>query len=171
VVVTKEALDVLVVEGRLVPALRRRLEGVTVELPPLRRRMIEIPGLFRRLLDGQGSARPRTVSPELIERLCLYDWPCNAREMVLVVERLLSLHGDEDRLRAAHLPARMQSPAMDATTSPVTPVPRVEISRLLEAVRAAHGSVGRAASRLGISRERAYLVLAGIGQHTSQVER
>jgi transcriptional regulator of acetoin/glycerol metabolism len=164
VVVTQEPLDVAVAEGRLAPGLRRRLDGVTVELPPLRRRIIEIPGLFRCTLDVLSPERPRTISPELVERLCLYDWPCNAREMVLVVQRLLSLHGDEERLRAAHLPARMQSPAMDTTTSPVTPVPRVELSRLLEAVRATRGNVGRAATSLGITRDRAYALLEGMGQ-------
>jgi two-component system response regulator GlrR len=164
VVVTQEPLDRAVEEGQLAPALRLRLDGVTVELPPLRRRIIEIPGLFRCMLDAQSPDRPRTISPELVERLCLYDWPCNAREMVLVVERLLTLHGDEDRLRAAHLPARMQSPAMDTTTSPVTPVPRIELSRLLEAVRSTRGNVRRAAAGLGISRERAYRLLEGMGQ-------
>ena len=170
VVVTQEPLDAAVAAGQLLPALRRRLDGVTVELPPLRRRIIEIPGLFRCLLDADASDRPRTVSPELVERLCLYDWPCNGREMTLVVERMLAMHGDEERLRAAHLPARMQSPAMDTTTSPVTPVPRIELSRLLEAVRAAHGNVGRAAAALGISRERAYRLLEGMGEHAGHIE-
>jgi DNA-binding NtrC family response regulator len=172
VATTQEPLDVSVAEGRLSRALRSRLAGVTVELPPLRRRVAEIPALFQRLLDGRTGMRPRTVSPELIERLCLYDWPCNVREMVLVVERLLDLYGDEERLRAAHLPARMQAQVRDSnsTTSPVTPLPRMEVSKLLEAVRDAHGSLARAASRLGISRERAYRLMEGIGPQSGHAE-
>jgi molybdenum-dependent DNA-binding transcriptional regulator ModE len=46
----------------------------------------------------------------------------------------------------------------------------MEVSRLLEAVRASQGSVGRAASRLGISRERAYRLMEGIGQASGHLD-
>jgi transcriptional regulator of acetoin/glycerol metabolism len=129
----------------------------------LRQRQVEIPGLFRHLFSLHGEGRMPLLSTELVERLCLYDWPCYVRELVLLVKRLSALHGDELRLRSAHLPARMMPGDHEKTTSPVTPVNGVDASSLLDALREAGGNVGRAALRLGITRERAYRLIDRLG--------
>jgi transcriptional regulator of acetoin/glycerol metabolism len=184
VIATQEPLDEARAEGRLRPELLACLAGPTVRLPPLRERLLEIPALFRRVLDDQlvqlaggpvkalvlGARRAPQLSTELVERLCLYDWPCNIREMALVVRRLLALHGDEPLLRTTHLPARMLAPAREKCTARVTPVPKVDLPSLLEALREANGHVGRAALRLGISRERAYRLIDRLGVQTSRAE-
>jgi transcriptional regulator of acetoin/glycerol metabolism len=164
---SQEPLATALGEGRLQPALYRQLDGVKLRLPALRRRVAEIPSLFRRLFERQerGGRRGRCplLSTDLVERLCLYDWPCNVREMVLLVERLAALHGDELRLRSAHLPARMMPLDLEKTTSPVTPLGGVDPSSLLDALREAGGNVARAANRLGITRERAYRLIERLG--------
>ena len=78
---------------------------------------------------------------------------------------LISLHGDEDRLRSAHLPPRMLPPDLDnKTTSPVTPKSSgLDLPELLDAVRESGGNMTRAANRLGISRERAYRLIDRLG--------
>jgi two-component system response regulator HydG len=160
--------------GDLLPALFEVFGPATAQtlhLPPLRERLVEIPALFRHLvvLHGRpGAARARAIagpslSTELVERLCLYDWPCNVREMVLIVQRLIALHGDEPRLRAAHLPARLSPEREGSTTSPVAPVSGVDLSALLDAVRDAGGNISGAALRLGITRERAYRLIDRLG--------
>jgi hypothetical protein len=164
---SQEPLATAVAEGRLQRSLYQQLDGVKLRLPPLRQRVAEIPSLFRRLFeqrerDGRRGRCP-LLSTDLVERLCLYDWPCNVRELVLLVERLSAMHGDELRLRSAHLPARMMPPDLEKITSPVTPINGVDASSLLDALREAGGNVARAAARLGITRERAYRLIERLG--------
>ena len=57
------------------------------------------------------AGRPRpTVDSAFIERLCLYDWPFNVRELDLVTRQLIALHGDEKKLVRAMLPSRLLEP-------------------------------------------------------------
>jgi two-component system, NtrC family, response regulator GlrR len=165
VVGSQEPLARALADGRLENPLYRQLDGVKIPLPPLRRRAVEIPGLFRHLYRRHGSGNVPPPSTEMIERLCLYDWPCNVREMVLLVLRLIALHGDEDRLRSAHLPGRMLPRDLDnRTTAPVLPLgPVLDVPGVLAAVREAGGNMNRAAQRLGISRERAYRLIDRLG--------
>jgi two-component system response regulator GlrR len=170
---SQEPLEIALQAGHLLPALFDLLAATParrLRLPPLRERLLDIAGLFRHLLvlHGRPGVRARTsagpsLSTELVERLCLYDWPCNVREMVLIVQRLIALHGDEPRLRAAHLPARLAAEPEGSTTSPVAPVAGVELGALLDAVRDAGGNVADAALRLGITRERAYRLIDRLG--------
>ena len=170
---SQEPLEVAVQTGHLSPALFDLFAATParrLRLPPLRERLLDIAGLFRHLivLHGRPGVRARTsagpsLSTELVERLCLYDWPCNVREMVLIVQRLIALHGDEPRLRAAHLPARLAAEPEGSTTSPVAPVAGVDLGALLNAVRDAGGNVSDAALRLGITRERAYRLIDRLG--------
>jgi hypothetical protein len=170
---SQEPLEKAVSSGALLPALFDAFASVPsrrLRLPPLRERLVDIPGLFRHLLVLHGRPGPRgrgiagpSLSTELVERLCLYDWPCNVREMVLIVQRLIALHGDEPRLRASHLPARLAPEPEGSTTSPVAPVAGVDLSALLNAVRDAGGNISGAALRLGITRERAYRLIDRLG--------
>jgi transcriptional regulator of acetoin/glycerol metabolism len=162
---SQEPLATALADGRLMPALYEQLDGIKIRLPPLRRRVVEIPTLFQHLYLRHGRGTVPPLSSEMVERLCLYDWPCNVREMVLLLLRLISLHGDEDRLRSAHLPPRMLPADLDnRTTSPVIPLgPALDVPLMLDAVREAGGNMTRAASQLGITRERAYRLLDRIG--------
>ena len=87
VVGSQEPLATALADGRLVHSLYEQLDGVKVRLPPLRRRIVEIPALFLHLYRRHGSGRVPPPSTEMVERLCLYDWPCNVREMVLLLLR------------------------------------------------------------------------------------
>ena len=171
VVTTQEPIAQIAAAGRLIPELADRLAALTIRVPPLRQRLIDIPALFEALLAAQAEAAPvPALSAELIERLCLYDWPFNVRELLLLARRLWSLHGDEERLRAAHLPSRMQPRAREKTTNPVAAVGKVDLRALLAAVRTANGDVNRAAAQLGISRERAYRLLDRMGVQTARLD-
>lgn len=161
----QEPLAQAVAQGRFRADLFARLDGLSVRLPPLRERRAEIPYLFVRLLVENSGGRPPEVDARLIERLCLYDWPFNVRELSLLVKRLLVLHGAERRLTLAHLPERLrevEAPrASRASTPPPAPVEAPELPQLLEALRASNGNVARAAQALGISRQRAYRMMQG----------
>jgi hypothetical protein len=156
---TQLPLRQAVEERRMRPDLLARLDGVTVRLSPLRERIREVPFLFANFLtEHLGQAVPR-VSPRLIERLCLYDWPFNVRELEREAARLAGLHGREPVLRTAHLSARLGREG--GGPAPVTFDGGDEADSLAAALRIFHGNVARAAEALGISRQRAYRLMEG----------
>ena len=171
VVASQGSLDEAVHEGRFRADLLARLEGVTVRLPPLRKRREDVPPLFSHFLKEQSQGRAPAVEADLVERLLLHDWPFNVRELVLLVRRLLVLHGGESTLHAHHLPERMgegagsEPPARKAAQP--APVPAgadaVELPALIAALRTAAGNVARASAILGITRQRAYRLMEGHG--------
>jgi len=179
VVAAQEPLAQAVKEKRFRADLFARLNGVTLRLPPLRDRVEEIPFLFLRLLQDQAGGRAPEVEARAIERLCLYDWPFNLRELDLLVKRLLVLRPD-GQVRRADLPETMTlaeaaPPAPEADAPPAvrparprTPEDRQardeqDLAALKEALRAAHGNVVRAAEAAGMTRQRAYRLM---GQRT-----
>ncbi|HEX5102142.1 MAG TPA: sigma 54-interacting transcriptional regulator [Polyangiaceae bacterium] len=168
VVASQGSLEQAVEEGRFRADLLARLEGVTVRLPPLRKRREDVPRLFSHFLGEQSQGRAPAIEVDLVERLLVHDWPFNVRELVLLVRRLLVLHGNESTLRSHHLPERMGEPAPAEGSSPrkapPSPVPAaapeaVGLPALMVALRTAGGNVARASAILGITRQRAYRLM------------
>ena len=167
VVASQQPLMDAVREGRFRGDLLARLDGLTVRLPPLRQRKEDVPLLFSQLLREHTGGRAPAVEGDVVERLCVHDWPFNVRELVQLARQLLVLHANETLLRAADLPARIGVPG---ATVHVAAAPkaearaegshasgdRVELPALLAALRASGGNVARAAAMLGITRQRAY---------------
>jgi len=145
--------------------LLARLNGVTLYLPPLRERRSDIPSLFSHFLAGLKESSLPQLEPEFVERLVLYDWPFNVREVLQLARRLAVLQGAESVLRAQHLPREMSADGEASSSSPRHVAEPVEgsstfdLERLLDALRATGGNVTRAAAQLGVSRQRAYRLL------------
>src|SRR5262249_29887476 len=165
VVASQQSLLEAARQGRFRPDLLARLEGVTVALPPLRRRREDVPSLFSQFLSELGQGRAPALEGDLVERLAVYDWPFNVRELVLLARRLTVLHRDESTLRASHLPERMRHPAPPAVEAaapgPSPPAEAVELPALVAALRAVGGNVARAAAMLRITRHRACRLVEG----------
>lgn len=170
----QESLLDAVRERRFRADLLARLDGVSARLPPLRARREDVPTLFSQLWSALGRVTPPSLEFDFVERLCVYDWPLNVRELVLLVRRLLVFHADEPSLRAGHLPARIggggersdappTSPetATDKSSSSGASLERVELPELIAALRAAQGNVTQASTLLGITRQRAYRLIEG----------
>jgi transcriptional regulator with AAA-type ATPase domain len=175
VVASQQPLMDAVKEGRFRPDLLARLDGITVRLPPLRLRKEDVPHLFSHMLRELTAGRAPAVEGDVVERLCIHDWPFNVRELVQLVRQLLVLHPGESLLRAAHLPARIGARPGDVVPgrTPGKPGSRpegsstaasgeaVELPALLVALRASGGNVARASAMLGITRQRAYRMMEG----------
>jgi transcriptional regulator with AAA-type ATPase domain len=161
------SLEQAVAEKRFRVDLFARLDGVTVRLPPLRERIEDVPYLFARLLHDLSGGRPPAVEPKLVERLCLYDWPLNVRELVMLARRLLVMHGPDHSLKVGDLPRRVRGeepsadPAADGAASDGVDRDAVDAMRLVAALRAHGGNVSRAAAAIGVSRQRAYRLIQG----------
>jgi transcriptional regulator of acetoin/glycerol metabolism len=173
VVASQQPLMDAVKEGRFRADLLARLDGITVRLPPLRQRKEDVPHLFSHMLRELSQGRAPAVEGEVIERLCIHDWPFNVRELVQLVRQLLVLHPNESLLCGQHLPARIGVPAGESShtktaakpgvrAEPMPPRPAgdvIELPALLVALRASGGNVARASAMLGITRQRAYRLM------------
>lgn len=178
VAAAQDSLERRVAEGTFRADLFARLDGVSVRLPPLRERIEDVPYLFARFLHELGTGSLPAIEPLLVERLCLYDWPLNVRELVTLVKRLLVIHGNEPMLAVRHLPPRLRgeestapgqgtpgraqrSLSTDRATHAVDAAERNDrdFTRLVDALRTHAGNVSRAATDVGISRQRAYRLI------------
>ena len=174
VVAGQQSLMDVVREGRFRPDLLARLDGITVHLPSLRQRKEDVPHLFSHLLRELTQGRAPAVESEVVERLCLHDWPFNVRELVQLVRQILVLYPNESLLRAQHLPARIgaqpvgslqvktagKSASQGGVVVALTPGEPVELPAFMAALRASGGNVARASAMLGITRQRAYRLMA-----------
>lgn len=165
VVAGQQSLLEAVRAGKFRADLLARLEGLTVRLPPLRERREDVIPLFTHLLARLGGGRAPTFDTDFAERLCVYDWPFNVRELVLLARRLIVIRGDGATLRPGDLPERMREAAgAEPPRAPAAaPAEPVQLPALIAALRASGGNVARAAALMGISRQRAYRLMEGQG--------
>ena len=103
---TNRDLRAAVDRGEFRADLFYRLEGVRVEIPPLRARPTDIIALaeffLARLAGRMGLVTPR-LSEGAADALCSYSWPGNVRELRNVVERALVMNPEAEFLTETHL--------------------------------------------------------------------
>jgi formate hydrogenlyase transcriptional activator len=98
VVATNRNLDEAVRDGRFRNDLLFRLNVFPIALPPLRKRMGDIPVVaehYARHYARKLGKRIRGVSPTAMEALVAYPWPGNIRELQNLVERAVILSRGE----------------------------------------------------------------------------
>jgi len=91
IVASNRSLADLVERGRFRLDLFYRLNGIDVQVPPLRCRRGDIIELARYFLDRHRTFRPLLLSTAAADALLTYDWPGNVRELERVVERAVAL--------------------------------------------------------------------------------
>lgn len=125
---TNRPLEEMVEADQFREDLLYRLNGFTINLPPLRDRRDDIPGLLEYFLRRAKSEMERPqltgISPEALELLIEYDWPGNVRQLQSVVRQsLLNTTGTvigadnlPDFIRSVPNSAAKRSSANSATT-------------------------------------------------------
>jgi DNA-binding NtrC family response regulator len=156
--------------GRFRQDLFFRLDGISIHIPPLRERTLEIPPLSiafaKEACAGMGKP-PLAISHDAMARLVHHRWPGNIRELRNVIARSVLLC-TSDTLRPADLrfegvgrPAATPGPSL--TDLPPVPPASAPASRrsleagseertILDALERAAGNQTRAAKMLGMSR-------------------
>ena len=177
VAATNRNLAAMVAEGTFREDLYYRLEGISIEMPPLRDRREDIPELTRRFIAAAARENGRGVSgitPQAQQMLDAYSWPGNIRELKHCVERMVVLaHGDlldvgdiPENIRAGRVVKALMAPAPAPVFAPengpvstLMPSPGVvpklgesERELILRALELCGGNRTRAAAELGISR-------------------
>ena len=95
IVATNRPLSALVEHRQFRLDLYYRLNGVDVQVPPLRARREDIPELARYFLERHQLLRPLQLSVAASDALMTYEWPGNVRELERVIERAVALAGSE----------------------------------------------------------------------------
>ena len=93
IVASNRSLASLVEQGRFRPDLYYRLNGIDIQVPPLRYRKDDVIELARHFLERHRTFRPLSLSVAATDALLAYDWPGNVRELERVIERAVALAG------------------------------------------------------------------------------
>jgi DNA-binding NtrC family response regulator len=132
-----------------------RLNGVTLELPPLRERKGDIALLAAHFLRKAGG-KPRSLSHAAVQKLEAYPWPGNIRELQMVVRRAAVL-ASRETLEPEDLPLEAKSPGgwKAAMRSGMT-LAEVEAEYIRKVLDENDGHRGRTAKALGIDAKTLY---------------
>ena len=162
--------------GLLRADLAARLEGFVIALVPLRQRREDVPFLVRYLVARHGRPHPPALAPRFVEALMLYAFPRNVRQLSHVIQRVLVEHGNASMLEVRHLPEEIRPgdqtdesegrPSSLPAPSSVSTLAFAEdeCALLIARLEAEGGNLTLAAKSVGISRQRAYRLLAKAGK-------
>jgi two-component system nitrogen regulation response regulator GlnG len=122
---TNQNLSELVEEGRFRQDLYYRLNGFTIQLPPLRDRREDVPLLtdhFLRQFNRELNKNVRAVTPEARRLLDAHHWPGNVRELQSALKYAM-VHATGEILTADCLPDNLRPGAPAAVTASVPAAP------------------------------------------------
>lgn len=161
VVATHKNLADEVTAGRFREDLYYRLQGIPIELPPLRERGNDILILAKYFLDEfarQNKIKSKALSEDAREKLLSYGWPGNARELRSAMETALALC-DGDEISAADVMLTASPRRNNFWLDKDVPLSVVECEVIAAAVRRHGGNVVKAAEKLEISKSKIYQLI------------
>jgi len=151
------SLTAEVAASRLLPALRYRIEGFSILLPPLRDRS-DLDALARRFVRAQGEGFE--IDPSALNLLARHDWPGNLHELRSIIANAV-IQASGPKLRAENFAPFLpisHSPQQSIQACPQcsgVPWKESQCRVIRDAVRQ-HGGIAQAARTLGISRTTIY---------------
>lgn len=98
IVATQKDLESHVKQGLFREDLFYRIHVIPINIPPLRERKEDIPPLVEHFLEKfsrQMKKEVKSLAPQAMQKLMLYDWPGNVRELENTIEYSVAMtHGD-----------------------------------------------------------------------------
>lgn len=156
-----------------------RLNTIHLEVPPLRERREEIPGLCRHFVEREATRhglRVPVVEADALKAMQRHPWPGNVRELEHALQRAVLLSARSGRLAAEHLglpgldrdlqplsPASSAMPHTEPTENSLQTVRDAERSAILRALELHPRNRRAAAESLGLSRSAFYRRLTQYG--------
>lgn len=151
-------------EGQLRQDLYYRLSGVTLEIPPLRKRRGDIAALikhFEHKYCAMYGKKDVTVDKNLRDAFIKYEWPGNVRELEHLIESAISLTNSGEELTLYNLPPYLRK-TMYASNYVPEDVESMTLNEILysvekkavkDALEKNDMNVSQAARSLGICRQ------------------
>ena len=147
----------MIARGEFREDLYYRLNGITLELPPLAARS-DKERLIREFLAAETSDdRPAAIEVAAFQRLLAYHWPGNLRELRNVIRTALAIC-DGGVVRLRDLPSELRNEAIrNGGPALEHPAPASTVREdVLRHIRECDGNMSLTAARLGISRNTLY---------------
>jgi two-component system response regulator HydG len=143
--------------GRFREDLYYRLNVISINLPPLRKRRDDIEPLARHFLKASNRRMKKEVhgiDEEALQALLKYDWPGNVRELENVMERAVIL-ARTSMITVGLLPLGARRDTFPAATSvaPLIALDKIERQHITSILKETGFHKSRAAEILGISRK------------------
>ncbi|RRA48761.1 sigma-54 dependent transcriptional regulator [Acidipila sp. EB88] len=169
---TNKNLEEEIAHGNFREDLFYRLNVIPFFVPPLRERREDIPPLVSGFLQelGREYGRPHVeIAGDALEVMKGYNWPGNVRELKNIVERMLILNPQAQRIERKHLPALMlRTPARPAgATEEFASLQQAreayERDFILKKIDECLGNMSRAAEALGLERSHLYRKMRALG--------
>jgi PAS domain S-box-containing protein len=109
---THQDLEDRVKRGLFRKDLYYRLNGVPIEIPPLRDRSEDIVPIALNVLNmlNQDQGTRKRMAPEVLDYLQKYAYPGNVRELIHIIERIFTM-SEKEIIEADELPAEVLSSA------------------------------------------------------------
>ena len=163
VAATNRDLQAAVANGTFRKDLFFRLNVISIKMPPLRERLMDVPLLVEHFLERAAppGTSPRTFSDEAMARLLCYEWPGNVRELENCIEHTLAM-APGHRMEAADLPSYLQQlrpkPVQSVAAEPnsIRAISELEREAILDALQQVKGDKLLAAKLLGIGKTTLY---------------
>ncbi|HUY33526.1 MAG TPA: sigma-54 dependent transcriptional regulator [Pirellulales bacterium] len=146
--------------GRFREDLYYRINVLSLELPPLRRRIGDIPLLVAKLLGPEWQ-----IEPAAMQALESYSWPGNIRQLINAIDRAKIL-ADGPTVRLDDLPPdllRPLAPEARRVDGPGDKLEDIERTHVIDVLERERGNKARAARALGINRRSLYRLLEKYG--------
>lgn len=176
---TNRDLKKEMLEGTFRDDLYYRLSVINIELPPLRKRRLDIPLITRSLIDSfcvQFNRDTLSISDQAMAILCNYSWPGNVRELKNIIENAVVFTNGEI-ITEGSLPSHIKEymgisrrePAMDTAQNHVSPLTieeardlnmkqrdMAEREQIVKLIDEFNGNISQVAKRMGLSRTTLY---------------
>ncbi|HEX6808697.1 MAG TPA: sigma-54 dependent transcriptional regulator [Gemmatimonadaceae bacterium] len=158
-----------VADGTFRSDLYYRINTISITLPPLRERTVDVPLLATHFLSQFGGPSAPMLAPDALEAMERYAWPGNVRELRNVMERavLLATNGV---VHAADLPLGGPGSGGGRTAEPMVPLDDVERKHIETVLTHVNWHQGKAAEILGISPKTLYRKIREYGFHRPTAE-
>lgn len=144
-----------------------RVNGLTLQLPPLRERH-DFPAILARMLEEIAPGRGVALDPAVATAFSGYAWPGNLRQLNNALRAACALlDDDETHIDWKHLPddlveeLRWQVPPPQAVAEATENLRELSVATINRAIALSRGNMSEAARRLGISRNTLYRRLRG----------
>jgi DNA-binding NtrC family response regulator len=162
---TNRDLDAQMAEGKFRGDLFFRLNGISVEIPSLRKRVSEIPSLAANFAVEASRAAgfpSKTVSAQALELLKQHRWPGNIRELRNVIERAVALSTGPviepidlplGKLGSVQHPQPVSVQPQPGSVANGSAAEHPERQKIIDALDRCGWNQSRAAAELGFSRQ------------------
>lgn len=158
---THQNLQLQIEDGSFREDLFYRLNGISLQMPPLRDREDRRPLIQHILKLESGTRGEISITDEALDALEQYEWPGNIRQLRNIMRTLIGL-SDNNHIGLDDLPEEIFSDCggdpgeVKVRVRPSNPLDIAERDTIIRELEAAHWNVTRVATKLNISRNTLY---------------